>query len=62
MNIRKYTAKKVICAIPLAISRNVGFTNLSQTKSFIIDNQLRSNSLKSFVITKTPFWRKKGSK
>lgn len=60
--IRKYRAKNVICAVPLSISRNIVFTNISQAKSLILDNQLRSNSLKSFIITKTPFWRMRGGK
>lgn len=56
--IRRYRCKQVICAVPLTVTRSITFENLSKAKKLIIDNQLRSNSNKSFVITKTPFWRR----
>ncbi len=50
-------AKKVICAVPLQVVRNVNFTNISENKRIVFDNQLRTNSLKTFVVFKKPFWR-----
>jgi len=57
-SIKKYRCKQVICAVPLAVSRMITFTNLSLAKKIIIDNQLHTNAVKSFFITKKPFWRK----
>jgi monoamine oxidase len=55
---KRFRCKQVICAAPLAISRTIAFTNISLAKKLIIDNQLRTNSVKSFMVVKTPFWRK----
>lgn len=55
--ITKYRAKGIICAIPLAVTRQISFTNISNAKSLIFDNQIRTNCTKSFLILKTPFWR-----
>ncbi len=56
--IKKFKCKHVICAAPLAVSRTIAFTNISTAKKIIIDNQLRTNAVKSFMFTKTPFWRR----
>lgn len=56
--LHKFTCKQVICAVPLAVSRLISFTNISEAKKLIIDNQLRTNAVKSFIIVKHPFWRK----
>jgi len=50
--------RKIICSVPLAVTRSITFTKISSAKKFIIDNQLRTNCLKSFLIVKKPFWRK----
>jgi len=55
---KKYYCKQVICAVPLGVSKLIAFTNISRAKNIIIDNQLRTNSHKCFMITKKPFWRK----
>jgi hypothetical protein len=36
----------------------ISFTNISPAKRLIIDNQLRTNSVKSFMIVKSAFWRR----
>ena len=53
-----YRCRKVINSIPLAVSRSITFTNISRAKRFIIDNQLRTSCVKSFLIVKQPFWRR----
>ena len=53
----KVRGKLVICAIPIAVSRSISFTNISQAKRYIFDNQLRTTCSKSFIITRKPFWR-----
>ncbi len=53
----KFRAKNVICAVPLAVTRNIAFTSISEAKQLIIDNQIRTNCVKSFLIVKKPFWR-----
>jgi monoamine oxidase len=55
---RRFRGKHIICAVPLAVSRLITFERLSPAKKLIIDNQLRTNSNKSFMITKKPFWRR----
>lgn len=55
VNIR---AKKVICTVPLSVTRTISFTNISQAKKYIFDNQLRTSASKSFLIVRKPFWRK----
>jgi monoamine oxidase len=56
----KLVCKKVICAVPLQVLRSINFTNISENKRIVFDNQLRTNALKTFVIFKKPFWRNKG--
>lgn len=56
-----YRCRKVINSVPLAVSRSITFTNISRAKRFIIDNQLRTNCVKSFLIVREPFWRKHAS-
>lgn len=58
LNKFQYRAKKVICALPIAITRNITFTNISETKRIIFDNQLRTNAIKTFAFFQKPFWRK----
>ena len=53
----KTYAKKVICTVPLAVTRTLTFTNISQAKKYIFDNQLRTTCSKSFLIVQKPFWR-----
>lgn len=56
-----YIGRKIICTIPLAVSRSLSFTNISRAKRFIFDNQTRTSCMKSFLIVKKPFWRPKYS-
>jgi monoamine oxidase len=56
--IKRFRCKHVISAVPLAVSRSIAFSNITLAKKLIIDNQLRTNSVKSFMIVKSPFWRK----
>lgn len=56
--IAKFRAKKVICTVPLAVTRTLTFTNISLAKKYIFDNQLRTSCSKSFLIVKKPFWWK----
>lgn len=54
--VSNYCCRKVLLSAPLAISRSMAISNLSKVKSFILDNQLRANCVKSFLIVKKPFW------
>ena len=56
--VTRHRAKKIICTVPLSVTRTITFTHLSPAKRYIFDNQLRTTASKSFLITKTPFWRK----
>jgi monoamine oxidase len=59
--IKYFRCRHVICAAPLAVSRTINFPNISTAKKLIIDNQLRTNSVKSFMVVKSPFWRRDSS-
>ena len=55
--VTRYLTRKVICTVPLAVTRTISFTNISHAKRYLFDNQLRTTASKSFLVTKTPFWR-----
>jgi monoamine oxidase len=55
----KAFAKKVICAAPLQVLRNISFSNISENKRLVFDNQARTSALKIFFVVKKPFWRNK---
>jgi monoamine oxidase len=44
--------------VPIITTRNITFSNLSEAKKLILDNQLRTNAIKTFAFFKKPFWRK----
>lgn len=56
--VTRYRAKKIICTVPLSVTRTISFTNISPAKRYIFDNQLRTTASKSFLVVKKPFWRK----
>ena len=56
--VNNYYCRKVLLSAPLAVSRSIIISNISKAKRFILDNQLRTNCLKSFLVVKKPFWRR----
>ena len=54
--VSNYCCRKVLLSAPLAISRSMAISYLSKVKRFILNNQLRANCVKSFLIVKKPFW------
>lgn len=53
-----FKSKKIICAVPIATSKNITFTNISIGKQLIFDNQVKTKTQKTFMFFKRPFWRK----
>lgn len=51
-----YRAKQVILAVPIAVSKNIQFTKLSNSKKLIMENQVDNLVSKTFVFAKKPFW------